>query len=122
MDTNKPLPYQIESDEGDWPGLAKLVEEMGELGTILGKIMSNGGKTAYWGGVNLLDELHDELSDVTAALCFFCEQNKIDLVRYSERGDLKLDRYEQWREENRTVTETGTVNDPQTQGRNSLGG
>ena len=28
-----------------WPGLGKLVEEMGELGTVLGKLIATRGQT-----------------------------------------------------------------------------
>lgn len=114
------LPYQIESDLGDWPGLAKLVEEMGELNTLLGKLVSNGGKTDYWGDVDLRKEMHDEISDVMAALAFFADINDFDRAIIHNRLIMKLQRYAKWRIKNRIVT--GTENDSnETQGRNPVG-
>lgn len=41
---NDDMPYGIGSDR--WPGLAKLMEEMGELQEVLGKIMACEGPDA----------------------------------------------------------------------------
>ena len=121
MTASRILPYQIESELNEWPGTAKLVEEMGELGTNLGKLMSNGGQVHYWGGIKIGEEIQDELADVAAALAFFLAINGFDMARFDKRMNAKLERYLQWRTENRTETDTGTDNG-QDQRRDPVGG
>jgi len=72
------------ADDGDycigsrnWPGMAKVIEECGELMQVMGKIMSGGGSTEYWDGTNLRLKLLEELADVNAALLFFGVINNI---------------------------------------------
>lgn len=60
-------PYSIGS--ATVPGLSKLVEELGELLQVLGKLMGAGG-LEHWQG-NLHDSLVAELGDAHAALEFF---------------------------------------------------
>jgi hypothetical protein len=52
---------------GPWSGIAKLVEELGELQTILGKLLGVGGSTAHWQG-DLRPRLIEEMADVQAAI------------------------------------------------------
>lgn len=66
--------YGIGSDV--WPGLAKLMEEMGELQQVLGKLMACSDTDAiYWDGTSLVPNILDEAADVNAALHFFLHQN-----------------------------------------------
>jgi hypothetical protein len=65
--------YSIGSDK--WPGTSKLLEEMGELAQVLGKIIGNDGKIVHWDGTNLRVRLIQEMADVTAALEFFRASN-----------------------------------------------
>lgn len=79
-------PYGIGSDV--WPGLAKLMEEMGELQQVLGKIMACEGTDAiYWDGSSLVPQLIEEMGDVMAAMIFFRNVNSL------VDGDAIVDRY-----------------------------
>lgn len=57
-----------------WPGLAKSLEEMGELATVLGKLMGSDGDRHHWSG-DLVPMIRDEIADVHAALDFLEERN-----------------------------------------------
>jgi hypothetical protein len=100
-----PGSYEIGSD--NWPGLAKLVEEIGELNQVLGKIMGGGGDTTYWDGTDLRVNLTEELADVEAALLFFSESN-LDKLRingefygpYNARVQYKLGKFYEWHMKN----------------------
>lgn len=73
-----PNQYAIGSDH--WPGVSKLIEEMGELGQVLGKVIALGldqhvPTLMHWDGTDLRDRLVDEIGDVYAALRFLIERN-----------------------------------------------
>jgi NTP pyrophosphatase (non-canonical NTP hydrolase) len=97
------------SDEGaygigsnHWPGLAKLVEEMGELQAELMKLVAMGGDafTPHWDGKGqLYDRIIEESGDVRAALIFFCEMNAIPKTLVHARADKKLERFRHWQAE-----------------------
>lgn len=72
-----------------WPGVSKLVEEIGELGQVLGKLMGSRGETDHWSG-NLLDMLYDEMGDVLGAIHFVAEYCKLDWERIEKRATMKL--------------------------------
>lgn len=92
---NDNMPYGIGSDQ--WAGLAKLMEEMGELQQVLGKIMACEGREAiYWDGSSLLPQLVEELGDVRAAMIFFCEVNGIPKEAVHLRADEKLVKFRYW--------------------------
>ena len=57
-----------------WPGTSKLIEEMGELQQVLGKLIASHGDPAHWSG-DLRAKLVEEIADVRAAMSFFCELN-----------------------------------------------
>lgn len=88
-------PYSIGSDH--WPGVAKLLEEMGELTQELGKLIASGGDPAHWDGKgDLVARVTNECGDVRAALIFFCVQNGIDQTAVHRRADMKLERFRDW--------------------------
>lgn len=92
--------YQLQSD--NWPGLAKIVEETGELNQVLGKLMATGGVRDYYDGSDLEDMANDELGDVLAAMIFFIENNAgLDLTRINNRATEKIYKFQSWREEQR---------------------
>lgn len=124
MSESADMPYGIGSKV--WPGLGKTVEELGELGELLGKIIGARGSLihmwacdtckgrgqvehlsfpcrdcdgdGYLGSGDLTDALHDELSDVLAAVTFFVKTNdQIDDQRVWERAMSKLATFEGWR-------------------------
>lgn len=67
-------PFQLGSTV--WPGLGKVMEEMGELGQVLGKLIATGGSADHWDGAGSLDaRAEQELADLQAALHFFIAQN-----------------------------------------------
>ena len=96
------LAYGIGSDI--WPGLAKLVEEMGELQELLGKVMASAGpagtaSATYWDGTNLRPRLIEEMGDVRAAIAFFAEANGFRSQDINDRADTKLGKFYYWHEE-----------------------
>lgn len=115
---NTDMPYGITSNV--WPGLAKLVEEIGEVSELLGKIMGAGGSVIhYWacpvcegegcenchgegvvGHGDLTDAIHEELGDLRSAIDFFTEYNPehLDRKRIDRRYRMKKARFKRWRE------------------------
>lgn len=92
-------PFCMAADE--WPGMAKLIEEMGELNQVLGKIMMLGGAVDHWQG-DLTPELVDELGDVTAALVFFVENSIPGLAEaIQHRAEGKMLIFGEWRAQGR---------------------
>ena len=79
-----------------WPGTAKLLEEMGELTQVLGKLIAIKGDNAHWDGTDLYVRLYEEIGDVAGALEFFVEANNLskDLVR--ERATKKKELFHSW--------------------------
>lgn len=89
-----PGPYSIGSDH--WPGLSKLVEELGELQQVLGKIVGANGAVVHFDGSNLRDRLRDEAGDVHAALVFFLAANGFDREEFLKRSSLKHATFTNW--------------------------
>lgn len=88
-------PFQFGGDT--WPGTAKLLEEMGELQQVLGKLIMIGGLTRHWDG-DLRPRLVEELADVQAALEFFVVHNLTteERIQTGARVDEKLDLFQSW--------------------------
>lgn len=78
-----------------WPGVSKLVEEIGELGQVAGKLMGSRGDIKHWSG-NLWDMMHDEIGDVLGAIRFIVKRCKLDEVRIATRADHKFRTFESW--------------------------
>jgi hypothetical protein len=72
----------------EWPGMAKVIEEMGELQQVFAKIMSCKGETTYWDETDLMVKLIEELADVQAALWFFMTMNEGRFMEDTQ-GDFK---------------------------------
>ncbi len=89
-------PYQLKCP--DWPGMAKVIEESGELGQVFGKIQSAGGATVYpWGNVDLKDKTVEEVADLLAALTFMVKKSPhINEAAVSERMAKKFKLFEAW--------------------------
>lgn len=77
------------------PGLSKLVEEIGELGQVLGKYIQSRGSDIHWSG-NLRDMLHDEVGDVLAAISFITAHWNLDITRINERAEMKRGKFDRW--------------------------
>lgn len=96
--TDKVQPYGIGSDT--WPGLAKLMEELGELQEVLGKVMGcDNPNGQYWDGTSLRPRLIEEMGDVRAAMIFFAEENGVEKIDIHYRADIKLEKFRYWHKE-----------------------
>lgn len=92
-------PYSIGSDQ--WPGLAKAMEECGELIQAAAKIMASGGEDTHWDGQGSpFTRLEDEIADVRAAIAFLLQVNPVlDQRQVEARTAFKLDRFRGWHEQ-----------------------
>lgn len=97
----------------DWPGIAKMVEECGELQEVLplvilakslgtitqtqGKLLMIQGGTDHWSG-DLRKAMIEEMADVQAAMRFVAEHNlgKRERKSLATRVEKKLQRFEKW--------------------------
>lgn len=86
-----------------WRGIFKLIEEQGELLTVLGKLGPFPDGVHPDGAGNLRPRLVDELSDVKAAIEYFEDANS--LMRDHNRVHQKNERYRKW-------TLTGVTSNP----------
>jgi NTP pyrophosphatase (non-canonical NTP hydrolase) len=79
-----------------WPGISKLVEELGEVAQVAGKLIATGGAAEHWDGTNLRVRLEDELADLEASIAFVIRRNQLDSGRMAERRDAKLRLFNDW--------------------------
>lgn len=79
-----------------WPGISKLVEELGEVAQVAGKLIATGGRPGHWDGTDLRTRLEDELADLSAAIAFVISQNALDTTRIADRRGAKLRQFEDW--------------------------
>jgi len=82
-----------------WPGLAKLVEELGEVGQVCGKLMMTGGEPEHWDGSDLHECMALELGDVLAAAEFLLTHNPLDRALVEAQFEKKLALFKRWHEE-----------------------
>ena len=98
MDQNLPgdgeAAFSIGSDT--WPGVTKVVEEVGELLQVLGKLQATGGRVDHWDGSNLKERLEDEIADVRASLEYVEMFNDLDGRSISKRVCDKVERFMEW--------------------------
>lgn len=87
-------------------GVAKLIEEVGELQAELGQLVQVlGKKLAYWDaddhwdGSNLRERLQDEMGDVRAALDFVEERLRLDHEVIQARRRKKAALFDAWQEQ-----------------------
>ena len=81
---------------GTWPGISKLVEELGEVAQVAGKLIATGGEPRHWDGTDLRTRLEDELADLEAAIAFVMQRNELDADRIVERRETKLRLFNAW--------------------------
>lgn len=81
----------------EWPGIAKLMEECGELVQACGKLLAYPDGPHPDGG-NTRDYLHDEIADVMAAIEFVQIANAgvLDNAWINDRRDVKLQTFRGW--------------------------
>ena len=80
-------------------GLAKLIEECGEVIQVGGKVLQVGSIDAeHWSGV-LRTMMEDELADLQAAIEFVIEINRLNKIKIGLRRSKKLKKFRSWNEE-----------------------
>lgn len=83
--------------DDQWPGIAKLIEECGEVGQICGKLVAAEGDTEHFDGTNLARRLEEEMGDTLAAIEFVCRHcEHIDRDAVVARAEAKLKTFEKW--------------------------
>ena len=84
-----------------WAGSSKLIEEMGELQQVLGKLIGSHGETAHYDGTELRQRLLEEIADLTAAINFFEETNLTfdEEIAIANRRISKLHMFRKWHKE-----------------------
>lgn len=76
-----------------WTGLAKMIEEAGEVIQAGCKIMSAGGNRD-WNGDDLVARLQDELGDLMATMDFLIESNvELDQTAIRDRRTYKIAKF-----------------------------
>lgn len=81
-----------------WFGIGKLIEEIGELGQIVGKLIPFPNGEHPDGKANLRERLVDEIADTRAALEYFAKANlsRDELVAIDSRAALKFAKFSEW--------------------------
>lgn len=79
-----------------WPGVGKVLEEMGEVAQVAAKLISTDGVDAYWDGSNLRDDLSGELGDLLAAITFLRDTNALNEDLLIERRKRKTELFHKW--------------------------
>ena len=92
--------------DSEWAGASKLLEEMGELQQVLGKLMGSRGNVHHWSG-NLREMLIEEMADVIAAIEFFGEKNltQDELSALLDRAEMKVNRFQTWHRDDPALPE-----------------
>ena len=94
-----------------WPGIAKVVEESGEVLQAIGKLMMvHGNHEAHWDG-NLIDKIEEEVPDLDAALTVFKTLNydKLDHNKMDRRALEKIDKFHDWQDEGVAAREAAAL-------------
>lgn len=88
--------YSIGSDV--WPGTSKVLEEMGELQQVLGKLIGNHGDQIHYDGSDIRKRLIEEIGDLLAAIHFFRAKNlsEQENEEIQKRLDNKLELFMTW--------------------------
>lgn len=80
-------------------GVAKLIEECGELQQVLGKKLAWWDTNEpHWDGTVLSERIEDEMGDVLAAIWFAAEQLGLNKVRIGARQQRKAMLFGDWQD------------------------
>lgn len=79
-----------------WPGIAKLMEEAGEVVQVCAKLIATGGRTDHWSGDDLAVRLVEEMGDLEAALRYVRAHNLLDRLALDSRRDHKFNLFQEW--------------------------
>jgi hypothetical protein len=77
-------------------GLAKLVEEAGEVLQLAGKLLAYPSGVHPDGDGDLYERLEKEVADLQAASQFVIKANQLDTAAIRERCWSKLNRFDRW--------------------------
>lgn len=77
-------------------GLAKLAEELGELGQVVGKKLAYMDGDHPDGGPDLNERMLEEMADVTAAMVMVADKFGLDRTRIQQRVEAKLALFIRW--------------------------
>ena len=77
-------------------GLAKLIEECGEVAQVAGKLLAYPGGVHPDGKGNLRERLKDELGDLSAAIQLVIEASNLEGSEVWERRQKKLAIFRAW--------------------------
>lgn len=89
-------PSPAQSGVEQWRGIAKLIEEQGEVLQLLGKLIAYPVGEHPDGQGNLKDRLHDELADLQAAAEYFIQENNFNEIRIGVRSYSKFRQFKKW--------------------------
>jgi hypothetical protein len=81
-----------------WPGISKLVEEMGELNQVIGRLLATAGEVKHWDDPDLRLSLERKVADVMAAIAFVTMQNHLNEEVIDERVRRKYALFSEWQE------------------------
>ena len=77
-------------------GVAKLIEECGELQQVLGKKLAMWDQDEHWDGTNLRTRMVEEMGDVLAAIRFVADQFGLSWADVLARDAHKRALFETW--------------------------
>jgi len=82
-------------------GLSKLVEEMGELNQVIGKMLQYPdlmceGQALHPDGTHLRSRLEEEMADVLCAARFVAEKMNLDITKIYQRQIAKEMLFKRW--------------------------
>jgi NTP pyrophosphatase (non-canonical NTP hydrolase) len=84
-----------------YPGLAKLVEETGELVHVLSRVIATDGGPFDFDGNLHQHKVQNEIADVFAAARFFIEENGLESDYINKRAEEKLILFRGWKNSNK---------------------
>lgn len=77
-------------------GLAKLIEECGELVQVCGKKLACYQSDAHWDGTDLKDRMECEMGDVYAAIMLVTDKLGLDSSHIASQAHRKLTLFREW--------------------------
>jgi NTP pyrophosphatase (non-canonical NTP hydrolase) len=80
-----------------YPGLAKLIEETGELAHVLSRVIATDGGPFDFDGNLHQHKVQNEIADVFAAAKFFVEENGLNDGYINKRAGEKLILFRGWK-------------------------
>lgn len=94
--------YAIGADE--LPGISKLIEEMGEVQQVIGRIIQCRylGQDRHWDGSSVRNRLLEELADLKAATYLFLTEARMtdkEIEQFDLRYEAKASIFKKWHKE-----------------------